>query len=132
MNDATTPRTASGNATTLAWIGYGLYAAGFVVGITSIAAIIFNYVKRSDVQGTLAESHFTWQIRTFWFGLLWGAVGVVLMLVLIGWLVLMANLVWVVYRLVVGALALNDAKPIEPGKFGLSAPHAAALFGGAR
>ncbi len=121
---------ANGNATTLAWIGYGLYAAGFVVGLTSIAAIILNYVKRDDVRGTLAESHFEWQIRTFWFGLLWSVVGMLLMLVLVGWLVLMADVIWVIYRLVVGALALNDGRPIVAGRYGLAAEHATRIFGG--
>jgi len=48
---------------------YGLYAASLVVGVTSIAAIILNYVKRDEVAGTLYESHLRWQMRTFWFGL---------------------------------------------------------------
>jgi uncharacterized membrane protein len=125
-----TARTDDASATTLAWVAYGLYAAGFLVGLTSIAAIILNYVKRDDVKGTLAESHFEWQIRTFWWGLLWSLVGLVLMILLVGWLVLMADLVWVIYRLVVGALALNDRKPILPGRYGLSAEHAARIFGG--
>ena len=105
----------------LTWAIYGLYAASFLVGITSIVAIILNYVKRGDVAGTYLESHFTWQIRTFWISLLVGIIGVVLMLVLVGWIVLLADMVWVVYRLVVGALALNDGKPIVEGKFGLAA-----------
>jgi uncharacterized membrane protein len=130
MNDLTNPA-AESNAKTLAWIAYGLYALGFVVGLTSIAAIILNYVKRADVKGTIAESHFEWQIRTFWFGLLWSFVGMVLMLVIIGWLVLLADLVWVIYRLVVGALALNDGRPIASGKYGLTAEHTQKVFGAA-
>ena len=106
---------------TLTWIIYGLYAAGFIVGFTSIAAIIMNYVKRGDVAGTYLESHFTWQIRTFWISLLVGLIGTVLMLVLIGWLVLLADAVWVIYRLVIGALKLSESKPINEGKFGLAA-----------
>ena len=85
---------------TLTWVIYGLYAASFLVGITSIVAIILNYVKRGDVAGTYLESHFTWQIRTFWISLIVAIIGMVLMLVLIGWLVLIADMVWVVYRLV--------------------------------
>ena len=54
-------------------------------------------------------------------GFLHGAAGMVLMLVLIGWLVLLADAVWVIYRLVIGALKLSESKPIAEGKFGLAA-----------
>ena len=50
---------------------YALYAASLLVGITAVVAIVMNYLKKSDVAGTFLESHFRWQIRTFWFGLLW-------------------------------------------------------------
>jgi uncharacterized membrane protein len=106
---------------TLTWAIYGLYAASFLVGITSIVAIILNYVKRGDVAGTFLESHFRWQIRTFWIGLIVGIIGCVLMLVLIGWLVILADMVWMIYRLVIGAVKLNENQPIVEGKFGLAA-----------
>ncbi|HEY9237848.1 MAG TPA: hypothetical protein VIP10_03315 [Burkholderiaceae bacterium] len=106
---------------TLTWIIYGLYAAGFVVGITWIAAIIMNYVKRGDVAGTYLESHFTWQIRTFWISLIAVFVGVLLMIVLVGWIVLVADMVWVIYRLVIGAIRLNENRPVVEGKYGLEA-----------
>ena len=106
---------------TLTWVIYGLYAASFLVGITSIVAIILNYVKRGDVAGTYLESHFTWQIRTFWISLIVGIIGVVLMLVLVGWLVLLADMVWVIYRLVVGGLKLSESQPIVEGRYGLAA-----------
>ena len=106
---------------TLTWVIYGLYAASFLIGITWLVAIILNYVKRGDVAGTYLESHFNWQIRTFWISLIVGIIGMVLMLVLIGWLVLVADAVWVIYRLVMGALKLNESKPIVEGKFGLAA-----------
>lgn len=97
-------------AKNLATLVYALQAAAFLVGLTYIVAIIINYVKRDDVRGTLAESHFLWQIRTFWFSLLWGIVGSILLVVLIGWLVLVANCIWVIYRIVKGWLNLNDGK----------------------
>ena len=106
---------------TLTWVIYGLYAASFLIGITWLVAIILNYVKRGDVVGTYLESHFNWQIRTFWISLIVAVIGMVLMLVLIGWLVLLADAVWVIYRLVMGALKLNENKPIVEGKFGLAA-----------
>lgn len=106
---------------TLTWIIYGLYAASFIVGVTSIAAIIMNYVKRGDVAGTYLESHFTWQIRTFWISLIAACVGVLLMIVLIGWIVLIADMIWVIYRLVIGAIRLNENRPVVEGKYGLEA-----------
>lgn len=91
---------------------YALYAASFVFGITSIVAIIMNYVKKQDVAGTIFESHFRWQIRTFWFGLLWGLLGTVTLLIVIGWFALTANGIWIIYRIVKGWLYLNDGRPM--------------------
>jgi hypothetical protein len=54
---------------------YALQAAGFLVGVTFIAAVIINYIKLPDVAGTVYESHFRWQIRTFWWGLGWTVLG---------------------------------------------------------
>lgn len=97
---------------TLTMVVYALQAAGFFVGLTWIVAIVMNYVKREEVAGTWLESHFTWQIRTFWFGLLWGVVGGLLTLVLVGFLILLAAGVWIIYRIVKGWLNLNDGKPM--------------------
>lgn len=100
------------SAKTLTAVIYALYAASFLVGLSAIVAIIINYVKSDDVRGTFLESHFRWQIRTFWFGLLWGIIGGITSLILIGWLVLLANAVWIIYRLVIGWVNLNDNKPM--------------------
>jgi uncharacterized membrane protein len=100
------------SAKTITTVIYALYALSFLVGVTAIAAIIMNYVKKDDVVGTYLESHFRWQIRTFWFGLLWGVIGFVTMIVAVGWVVLIANAVWVIYRIVKGWLRLNDNKPM--------------------
>lgn len=99
----------------------GILSAAFIVtafvsGLPSIVAVILNYVKRSDVRGTFLDSHFSWQIRTFWFALLWFVVGVVLWVLLavvligfvIGPLVMIATGLWVVYRIVRGWLALKN------------------------
>jgi uncharacterized membrane protein len=97
---------------TLAIVVYALQAIGFLVGITWIAAVIIDYVKLEEAKGTWLESHLRWQIRTFWWGLLWTIIGTVLLLVLVGWLVLAAVLVWAIYRIVKGWLSLNDNKAI--------------------
>jgi uncharacterized membrane protein len=92
---------------------YGLYAASLVVGVTYIVAIILNYVKKDDVAGTLYESHFRWQIRTFWFSLLWGFLGFVLLFAFgLGILVWIASGIWFIYRIVIGWLRLSEGKPM--------------------
>jgi uncharacterized membrane protein len=93
-------------------IVYGLQIAAFFVGITMIAAVIVNYVKRRDVEGTWLESHFRWQIRTFWYSLLWLAVGLATLIVLVGFLVLIASACWALYRAIRGWIALEDGKPM--------------------
>lgn len=99
-------------AKTLTMIIYGLYAAFFVTGISCIVAIIVNYIKKDDVANTWLESHFRWQIRTFWFGLLWAVIGTITSIIFIGWFIIAANCIWFIYRLVKGFINLNDNKPM--------------------
>jgi len=96
----------------LTTIIYALQAASFLLGITFIVALVINYVKRDDVKGTWLESHFTWQIRTFWFSLLWFVVGFSTFFLVIGYFVMLANTIWLVYRIAKGWLNLNDGKPM--------------------
>jgi uncharacterized membrane protein len=96
----------------LTMITYILYALSALVGLTAIVAIVINYIKREEAAGTIYESHFTWQIRTFWWSLLWAVVGLATIIVGIGFLVLMADSVWVIYRIVKGFLNWNDNKPM--------------------
>ncbi len=103
------------SAITLTTVIYALYAASYFVGVTAIVAIVMNYVKKDDVAGTFLESHFRWQIRTFWFGVLWGVLGTITMMFIIGWFVLAANGIWIIYRIVKGWLRLNDGKPMYTG-----------------
>ncbi|MDP1772144.1 MAG: hypothetical protein Q8L15_07655 [Methylobacter sp.] len=105
-------REAEQSAITLTTVIYALYAASYFVGVTAIVAIVMNYVKRDDVDGTFLESHFRWQIRTFWFGVLWGVLGAITFVFIIGWVVLFADGIWVIYRIVKGWLRLNDGKPM--------------------
>jgi len=95
---------------TITTLVYALQAASFLVGITFIVAVVINYVKKSDVQGTWLESHFRWQIRTFWFGLLWSVIGVFASFVVVGYFLLIANAIWIIYRIVKGWLRLADGK----------------------
>jgi uncharacterized membrane protein len=100
---------------TLTHVVYALYAISLFMGITAIVAVIINYVKKEDVAGTFLESHFRWQIRTFWFGLLWAILGGITLLIVIGWFVLTANAIWLIYRIVKGWLRLNENKPMYVG-----------------
>ena len=97
---------------TLTMVVYALQAAGFFIGLTWIVAVIINYVKREEVAGTFLESHFRWQIRSFWWGLAAGVAGMILMLLLIGWLLWIAAAIWLIYRIVKGWLNLADNKPM--------------------
>ena len=99
-------------------IGTATIVGAFLTGWPSVIAVILNSVKRSEVRGTWLESHFRWQIRTFWFGLLW----IVLCLgfvvatfgvgILIAWLPMGLVGLWFVYRVIRGWVALSDGRPM--------------------
>jgi uncharacterized membrane protein len=99
-------------------LGTATIIGAFLTGWPSIIAVILNYVKRGDVRGTWLESHFRWQIRTFWFGVLW--VGLCALFVvftlgfgmLVAWLPLGIVALWFVYRVIRGWLALKDGRPM--------------------
>jgi len=86
----------------------------FVFGVPSIIAVVINYVKRGEASGTFLESHFRWQIRTFWFGLLWMAIGALLWVVVVGMIVVGAAAIWILYRIIKGWLNLYEDKPMYP------------------
>jgi uncharacterized membrane protein len=111
MSTETTPQQLEANKN-ITQIIYGLYAASLLVGVTCIVAIIFNYVKKDDVVGTIYESHFRWQIRTFWFSLLYSVIGALTAVVIVGFFVLGFAFIWFVYRIVKGWLRLSEGKPM--------------------
>ena len=88
----------------------------FVFGVPSIIAVVINYVKRGEARGTFLESHFRWQIRTFWFALLWCMIGGVLFVTFVGIPLALAIFfgtgLWAIYRIARGWLALRDRKPM--------------------
>jgi uncharacterized membrane protein len=92
----------------------------FVFGWPSIIAVIINYVKRNEVRGTYLDSHFSWQIRTFWWALLIsvivGVLGLTLAIVLIGFAIWIIGFfvlgIWAIYRIARGWLALMDRRPM--------------------
>jgi uncharacterized membrane protein len=92
----------------------------FICGVPSIIAVIMNYARRSETRGTFLESHFRWQIRTFWFAVLWalviGAVTLPLWILLIGIPMTFVGFailgIWIIYRVLRGWLALRDRRPM--------------------
>ena len=109
---------------------YALHALAVVIGITtahtivlsflgglpSIVAVIMNYARRSATRGTFLESHFRWQIRTFWYALLWAVVCWLLILsilgIFIGLIGLVALAIWIIYRVARGWMSLRDRRPM--------------------
>src|SRR5262245_41224269 len=97
-------------------LGAATIVGAFLIGWPSIIAVILNYVKRSEVRGTWLESHFRWQIRTFWYGLLWVALCMLFVVLTLGiglllvWLPIGAVSLWFIYRVARGWLALRDGR----------------------
>lgn len=108
QNEVTTQQVESTKKTTQ--LVYILQAVGFLFGLTFLAAVIVNYVKKDDAKGTWLESHFRWQIRTFWFSLMWSVLGLLLSLVVIGYFILLANVIWTLYRIIKGYMRWNENK----------------------
>lgn len=92
-------------------------AGGFVFGLPSLLAVFLNYLKRGDVAGTWLESHFRWQIRTFWFTALWLVVYGLLIVTIVGiplaWMLIAVLGFWVGYRVVRGWVALGGVRPVS-------------------
>lgn len=123
----------SDNLVNLTYLIYGLHlfsavngvltsafvVTAFLSGWPSILAVFLNYLKRDATRGTYLESHFRWQIRTFWFTLLWLLVGVILVVTVIGiplaWILVMVIGLWVLYRMLRGLARLmnQEAMPVE-------------------
>ena len=91
---------------------YILYLASVVVGITMLIGLVIAYLNRGAAAGTWVESHYTYQIRTFWIGLLYGLICVVLMIIGIGFLLIVAVLVWGVVRCIRGLQWSSSGQPV--------------------
>lgn len=116
---------------------YVLYVVSFFTGgILSIVPIIVNYMKRKEANGTWIATHFDWQIKTFWYSLVWGVVAAALLFFaglmifagvfnanqeltlvaiamgIVGVLMLLVNVIWHLYRIIRGWIALNDGRPV--------------------
>ena len=97
-------------------IGSATVIGGFLGSLPSIIAVILSYVKRGAARGSWAESHFRWQIRTFWYALLWLIIAMLLLLTLVGAPIGLAMLItitiWLIYRIARGWTRLAGAQPM--------------------
>jgi uncharacterized membrane protein len=134
MTDATVVRDPDPSLVTTLHVTYALHAVGlaigafgastvvgaFIFGWPSIIAVIINYVKRGDARGTWLESHFTWQITTFWYAIAWALfvflLGLLLAIVLVGFVIWWVGLfvlgVWAIYRIALGWSRLSSRRPV--------------------
>ena len=136
MAEITVERTAAtpkSSLVTLTHVLYGLHAfsalmglltpafivTSFLAGWPSIIAVIVNFVKRDEVRGTYLDSHFSWQLRTFFYTLLWvlvlGLLVITIIGIIIAWPLAIGVGIWVLYRIVRGWLALADRRPMHVG-----------------
>jgi len=102
----------------LTHLAYGLFALGIVsaglFGVATLAAVVLAYLKRPDTVGTAYYAHLDWLLSTFWWALLWLAVSAIATLLYIGWIGVVATLLWLVYRTIKGWLALcEDREPMR-------------------
>ena len=134
MTDATVVRDPDPSLITWLHVTYALHALGlaigafgtatvvgaFIFGWPSIIAVIINYVKRGEARGTWLASHFEWQIRTFWYAVMWAIfvflLGGLLVIVLVGFAIWAVGLfalgIWAIYRIALGWSRLNGRRPI--------------------
>ncbi|HEX8030143.1 MAG TPA: hypothetical protein VF491_16835 [Vicinamibacterales bacterium] len=134
MTEPTLVREPDSSLITTLHVTYALHAVGlaigafgastvvgsFIFGWPSIIAVIINYVKRGDARGTWLESHFDWQIRTFWIALAMavviGCIGLVLAIVVIGFAIWAIGFfilgIWAIYRIATGWMRLNDRRAV--------------------
>jgi len=97
--------------TTFSMIIYALYLANFMIPFTALIGVIMAYVNKSD-ENNFLQSHYQFQIRTFWIGLLYLIIGGILTIILVGWLILLFYAVWLIIRCVKGFKYLNSQEPI--------------------
>ena len=99
-------------------VGVATVVGAFLTGWPSIIAVVLNYLMRGEVRGTWLESHFRWQIRTFWYGLLWVSLCVLFVImtfgigIVIAWFPLGIVSLWFIYRVVRGWMALGNRQPM--------------------
>jgi len=91
---------------------YILYLAGLVVGLTGLIGLVMAYINRGKGEAWV-DTHYTWAIRTFWIGLLYGLISLILVFVAIGFLLMFALAVWFIARCIIGLQAAGRGEPIK-------------------
>lgn len=94
---------------------YFLYLASLVFGITSLIGVVMAYLNKADAESWL-QSHYDFQIRTFWLGILFSIIALILSLVLIGYVLFLVIIVWVIIRCTKGLKALDNNAPVEDSR----------------
>ena len=94
------------------FIAYVTYVLGLLILFTPVIGVILAFIKRDEAQGSIYASHIDWLIKTFWVSLVGMLFGMLTILILIGWLILVATGIWLIYRVVVGLIKLNEDKPV--------------------
>lgn len=113
FNDEDTSVTQSSQSLFTAKIIYFLYLASLVIGITGLVGLIMAYINKEPQSGEVACNHYRYQIRTFWIGMLYGLVSLVLMLVVVGFVLVLFLYIWMIVRCVKGLKAAERGEPIE-------------------
>ena len=91
---------------------YVLYIVSFVIGITALVGIVLAYINRGKSENWV-ETHYTWAVRTFWIGILYSIISILLMIVGIGFILILATAVWVVVRCVLGLQAVSRGEAVK-------------------
>ena len=114
MTETTLPSSNGPSLRMLCLVAYGLFGVAVLTAgalfVAALAAVVLAYMKRPDAAGTFYASHLDWLITTFWWGLLWLAISAICTYIFIGWIGMLATVVWLVYRLIKGGLALCEGQ----------------------
>ena len=105
--------TPSSDVKNYVFIAYVTYALGLFIWFTPVVGVILAFIKRDEAQGSIYASHIDYLIKTFWVSLIGMVLGMLTILILIGWLILAVTGIWLIYRVVVGLIKLNEDKPVS-------------------
>ncbi len=106
--------TEKNNTTAIAKVSYILLIIGTLVGITGVIALIMAYaMQKTYADGNWIQTHYRFQIRTFWIGLLYATIGLITINLLIGFFILLYTFVWLIVRCTKGLNQLENAQPVK-------------------
>lgn len=97
-------------STTIPTIIYVLFLSNIIIPFTGLIGVIMAYINKDD--GSFLDTHYQFQIRTFWIGLLYVVVGILLSVIFIGYLILLFTVVWIIVRCAKGLKHLGKKEPM--------------------